>query len=214
MAGLRNGAASQAQFDNPTALAIDADGNIYVAEQGNNCIRKISNTGIVGPAFGTDGRSFTDQNGVFRGVIAPVGIATDNNNVVYFTSRDVGSPCACTNMIFKITQGVPALVAGSGPRGFTDGPALTARFNNPAGIAVDASGTIYVAELLTHRVRRITTDQVVSTLAGSATDPSMGGFLDGPAAISKFNFPWGVSVDDSGYVYVADFFNSRIRKIY
>ncbi|TEB40840.1 hypothetical protein D0809_28560, partial [Flavobacterium circumlabens] len=99
--------------------------------------------------------------------------------------------------------------AGSGTYGFADGSAATASFRSPIGVAVDASGNVYVADTNNHKIRKITPAGVVSTLAGSGIP----GFANGTGVAVQFVFPSGVAVDASGNVYVADTNNYMIRKI-
>ena len=99
-------------------------------------------------------------------------------------------------------------LAGSGTSGYTDGTGTSAQFNSPTGVAVDGAGNVYVADQGNHRIRKITTSGVVSTLAGSTS-----GYTDGTGTSAKFNNPIGVAVDGAGNVYVADQGNHRIRKI-
>ncbi|MDB5096774.1 MAG: hypothetical protein JWM80_1195 [Cyanobacteria bacterium RYN_339] len=100
-------------------------------------------------------------------------------------------------------------LAGEGVEGFTDGPGSTARFNKPWDVAVAAGGTVYVADHSNHRIRKITPDGTVSTLAGDG----VAGHVDGEGHLARFNYPRGVAVDPVGNVYVADTDNDRIRKI-
>jgi len=104
---------------------------------------------------------------------------------------------------------VVSTLAGSGTLGHRDGTGTAAQFNNPSGVGVDSSGNIYVADRNNHRIRKITSAGVVSTLAGSGDAD----FADGTGTAAQFNFPRGVGVDSSGNVYVADKKNNRIRKI-
>lgn len=115
-----------------------------------------------------------------------------------------------SHRIRKITAaGVVTTIAGNGTAGYTNGTGTAAQFKNPSGVDVDASGNIYVADRLNHRIRKITTSGVVSSLAGTGTS----GTTDGAAGSAKFSDPYGVTVDVSGNVYVADLISSRIRKI-
>lgn len=99
--------------------------------------------------------------------------------------------------------------AGSGVKGFADGVGVSAHFNSPSGLAVDSTGTVYVADSFNHRIRKILPDGTVSTLAGSGSH----GFSNGVGIDARFKFPKGVAVDSTGVVYVADSYNNRIRKI-
>jgi VCBS repeat-containing protein len=113
-----------------------------------------------------------------------------------------------TYTIGVTVYGVTTL-AGSGTAGFNDGTGMGAQFNLPVGVAVDSSGNVYVADSSNHRIRKIDSDGVVSTLAGSGT----AGSVDGTGTAAQFNSPWGVAVDSSGNVYVVDRVNFNIRKI-
>ena len=113
-------------------------------------------------------------------------------------------------LIRKITAaGVVTTLAGSGSSGSTNGTGTAASFNNPHGVAVDGSGNVYVADTDNKLIRKITSAGVVTTLAGSGSQ----GSADGTGTAASFSYPYGVAVDGSGNVYVADYFNHKIRKI-
>ena len=101
------------------------------------------------------------------------------------------------------------VLAGSGSRGFADGAGAAAQFNNPIGVAVDGKGNFIITDQGNHRVRKLTPDGTVSTLAGSGS----AGFADGAGAAAQFNGPYGVAVDCEGSIIIADFNNKRLRKI-
>src|SRR5690606_13331021 len=105
------------------------------------------------------------------------------------------------------TDGTVSTLAG-GTAGFADGPGNEAKFNQPIDVAVDREGNVYVADNMNHRIRKITPDGEVTTLAGSTA-----GYADGSGATAQFQSPSGLEVDDSGTLYVADRNNHRIRQI-
>ena len=201
--GFADGTGLAAQFNSPAGVVTDGSGNLYVADQSNNCIRKIVvATGVVTTLAGSGTSGFADGTGPAAQFRLPTGITIDASGNLYVTDQS-------NNRIRKIvvTTGVVTTLAGSGAAGNFDGTA--AQFHNPAGIVADGSGNLYVADQSNYRIRKIVVATgVVSTLAGSTP-----GSADGTAAGAQFNYPYGVTVDASGTVYVGDTFNQRIRII-
>jgi sugar lactone lactonase YvrE len=201
--GFADGAAKEASFKQPAGIALDGSGNIYLADAYNNRIRKITPAGVVTTLAGSGKEGFADGMGkdaVFNG---PAGIAIDRDGNIY-TAEWKG------HRVRKITPaGVVTTLAGSGKAGFADGTGAEASFNTPQGVAVDASGNVYVSESGNHRIRRITPSGLVSTLAGSGKP----GFADGTGAEASFKSPTGIALDAVGNVYVSDTGNHQIRKI-
>jgi serine/threonine-protein kinase len=204
--GLQNsddGPGTTASFDHPSAVAIDTSGNIYVADYENHKIRKITAAGMVSTLAGSGSLGSADGPGNVASFTFPSGVAVDASGNVYVADWYF-------NKIRKITPaGVVSTFAGDGTAGATDGTGIAASFNRPEGVVADASGNIYVADRLNHKIRKITTTGLVSTLAGSGST----GATDGPGTTVSFNAPFGVAVDASGNVYVADLGNNKIRKI-
>ncbi|WP_205962781.1 NHL repeat-containing protein [Pararobbsia silviterrae] len=187
--GAADGTGALARFAGPSAVAVDVSGNVYVADHGNNEIRIVTPAGVVS----TLARSF---NG-------PEGVAVDASGNVYVA--DSGN-----NEIRKITPtGVVSTLAGSTTSGSADGTGSGASFDYPAGVAVDASGNVYVADYGNNEIRKITPLGVVTTLAGSTTP----GDVDGTGSAAAFDGPYGVAVDASGNVYVAEYDGQEIREI-
>ena len=201
--GSANGTGTSATFNYPTGVTADAAGNVYVADYGNNLIRKITSAGVVTTFAGSGNQALTDGTGTSASFFFPYGVAADAAGNVYVA--DYG-----TNAIRKITvAGVVTTLAGSGASGSANGTGAAASFRGPSSVAVDAAGNIYVADLHNHLIRKITTAGVVTTLAGSGT----AGSTDGTGTSASFNYPSGVAVDAAGNIYVADSGNNLIRKI-
>jgi prepilin-type N-terminal cleavage/methylation domain-containing protein len=200
-AGYSDGTGAAAQFNTPTGVAVDSSGTMYVADYANNRIRKMTPAGVVSTLAGSGTTGSSDGTGAAAQFSYPRGVAVDSSGTMYVADY-------ANHRIRKITPaGVVSTLAGS-TASFADGTGAAAQFNYPRGVAVDSSGTAYVADTYNHRIRKITPAGVVSTLAGSTAS-----FADGTGAAAQFNYPFGVAVDTSGTVYVADNYNHRIRKI-
>ena len=209
--GDRDGTGIDARLFFPTGIALDSTGNIYVTEQLGYTIRKITPAGVVSTLAGTFGvRGSADGIGNGASFYYPCGIAVDSAGNVYVSE-------ILNQTIRKITPtGVVSTIAGAaGVNGSTDGPGAVARFSNPADLAIDNTGNLYVADNLNSTIRKIVLgssmrDITVSTFAGTA---GVVGNTDGTGAAASFNGPYGLSVDGVGNIYVADTFNHTIRKI-
>ncbi|MEZ0184747.1 NHL repeat-containing protein, partial [Flavobacterium oncorhynchi] len=199
--GFADGTATTAQFSNPSGVVVDALGNLYVAEQSNHKIRKITPGGEVTTLAGST-RGFEDGIGTQAKFNLPVGVAADASGNVYVAD-------ALNNRICKITQSGEVTTLAGGTSGFADGAGSAAKFIWPNGVAVDALGNIYVADRGNHKIRKITPSGEVTTLAGSGAQ----GFADGTGTGAQFSIPSGVAVDALGNVYVTDMTNFKIRKI-
>jgi sugar lactone lactonase YvrE len=202
-AGSTDGAGTAASFYDPRGVAVDASGIVYVADQNNNKIRKINPAGVVTTLAGSGGTGSADGTGTAASFNAPTGVAADASGNVYVADYS-------NNKIRKINSaGVVTTLAGSGGLGSTDGTGTAASFYHPYGVAVDASGNVYVADEGNQKIRKIDSAGVVTTLAGSGNY----GSTDGTSSAASFDNPSGVAVDASGNVYVADSGNNKIRKI-
>lgn len=198
-----DGTGATAKFNAPAGAALDAAGNLFVSDYNNNRIRKVTAGGVVTTLAGSGTAAFADGTGIAASFDSPEGIAVDATGNVYVADSS-------NNRIRKVTVGgVVTTVAGSGTAAFADGTGVAASFDGPNGLAMDASGNLYVADQNNHRIRKVTPAGVVTTLAGSGT----AAFADGTGAAASFNLPHGVGVDASGNVYVTDEFNQRIRKV-
>ena len=201
--GVRDGAAGQARFGEPFGVAVDKEGNVYLADAGeSNRIRKLTPAGeVLTLAGGREG--YADGRGAEAAFNTPSSLAVDAGGNLYVA--DTGN-----NRVRRVTpEGVVTTVAGSGEAGFRDGPASDARFDAPVGVAVDKEGNVYVADTYNDRVRLVTKGGQVRTLAGAGRP----GHSDGPAADSLFDTPCALAVSEAGDIYVADTGNNRLRKI-
>lgn len=204
-AGWGNGSGTQALFAYPSGVAVDGTGNIYVADFVNDTIRKVTPAGVVTNPYGQPGVSGTTNgsgtNALFN---QPNSVAIDSSGIIYVADSSNSS-------IRKITSGTVTLLAGRPTKtGTSDGSGTNARFNNPQGVCVDASGIVYVADSGNNTIRKIDTSGVVTTLAGR---PGVIGWANGTGTNALFNTPTGVATDGSGNIYVADFYNFAVRKV-
>ncbi len=201
-----DGSGSSARFNRVEAVALGPDGNLYLADTFNHTIRKMTPQGTVTTFAGSPGdRGSTDGTGAAARFYLPSGIAVGPDGFVYVAD-------SANNALRKISPaGVVSTLAGSpGNFGTFDGPGSTALFDFPAGLAVDESGMIFVADSYNHTIRRVTPGGEVSTVAGLA---GTNGSSDGTGATARFSSPAGLQVDGSGNIYVADQSNYTIRKI-
>jgi sugar lactone lactonase YvrE len=193
--GSSDGTGAAASFKLPEGLTIDSNGNLYVADTGNNKIRKITAAGVVTTLAGAGSYGSTDGAGAAASFFAPTGVAIDVSGNVYVA--DFGS-----RKIRKITAGgVVSTIAGSGSYGSTDGAGAAASISGPRYIAVDASGNLFVTDYVNNKIRKITATGIVTTLAGTT------------GSTRFFNSIAGLAIDSSGILYVADTGNNKIRKV-
>jgi glucose/arabinose dehydrogenase len=201
--GFADGAAREARFADPFGVAVGQDGGVYVSDAGeSNRVRKVTPQGSVETlAGGREG--FADGAGAAASFNTPSAVALDAAGNLYVA--DTGN-----NRVRKVTpEGVVTTLAGDGAAGFREGPAAQARFDAPVGVAVDKEGSVYVADTYNDRVRVVTKEGLVRTLAGSGSPA----YADGAGEGASFDTPCGVAVSDAGEVYVADTGNDRLRKI-
>ena len=218
--GFADGTNSNALFNGPAGIAVDANGNVFVADQYNNSIRKIT------PVAGTTNWSVTtiagqgpDTNGVADGTntaaqfSSPTGVAADTNGHLFVADQannEIRKMTSLgTNWIVTTIAGHNSVKAGSA--GFVDGTNTTAQFNGPAGVAVDASDNVYVADQTNNAIRKLTplgANWVTTTIGGQ---PRSAGTNNGAGTNALFNSPFGLAVDAKGGVFVADTENNTIR---
>jgi hypothetical protein len=204
--GSADGTGSAARFYFPYAVAVDGAGTVYVADSSNHTIRKVTAAGVATTLAGAAGvPGSVDGAGSAARFYGPRGVAVDGAGTVYVADSS-------NHTIRRVTAaGLVTTLAGlAGAPGSGDGTGSAARFNSPTGVAVDAAGTVYVADSSNHAIRRITAAGVVTTMAGLA---GVSGSADGAGSAARFNTPTGVAVDGVGTVHVSDHGNHTIRKV-
>ena len=205
-AGLVNGVANKARFNQPSKIIMDERGNLYISEEGNNVIRKISTDGIVS-TFAGSGKEGKENNskGAMASFHGPSGMAFDKKGNLYVAD-------IFNHQIRKISAiGEVSVYAGNGKQGFVNAPiALSASFAFPVALAMDAEDNLLVVDEGNHVIRKISKQGVVSTIAGSG----IAGFHDDANGLkASFNQPNGIAIDANGNIFIADQLNHRIRKI-
>lgn len=203
MPGFHDGNPVVAQFDRPRGIAIAQNGTIYIADSVNHRIRKISEDGRVSTIAGNGSPGFVNGKQNQSQLNFPTALA-------FSAQGDLLIADTFNHSIRKLSSnGELSTLAGNGQEGFKDGAPESAEFRYPRGLAVGKKGELYIADTNNNRIRELTPEGRVITLAGTGTAD----FMDGGAAVARFNAPVGIAVDDEGTLYVADSKNHRIRKI-
>ncbi|MBI6546423.1 MAG: SMP-30/gluconolactonase/LRE family protein, partial [Cyanobacteria bacterium NC_groundwater_1444_Ag_S-0.65um_54_12] len=201
------GPATSANFRNPNDVAIDGAGNLYIADTGNHRVRKVASNGIITTVAGNGTAAFAGDNGPATGASLnnPRDVLLDASGNLYIA--DSGN-----NRIRKVaSNGTITTVAGNGTAAFAgdNGPATGASINSPRGMALDASGNLYIADASNHRIRKVDTSGTITTM-GSGWGFSGDG---GPVSAAKMKSPRGVAFDGAGNLYINDTNNNRIRQV-
>ena len=200
--GFAEGTGSSAKFCYPNGIVANVDGNLYVADSGNNRIRKITPTGVVTTLAGTSIPGNVDGASTIAQFYFPIGIDIDAFGNLYVADSQ-------NHRIRKITPtGVVTTLAGS-TIGLADGTGSLAKFNNPKGVAVDLNGNVYVADEANHKIRKITSTGVVTSIAGNG----FAGDIDDQGDRARLNLPFGIAFDENGNFYVGDTENNKIKKV-
>lgn len=208
-----NGKATLAQLSHPTGLAVDSAGNVYISDTGNGLVRKVSTSGVITTFAGTPGTGgYGGDGGGAAGAFLsqPSGLAFDSAGNLYIadSGNDVIRKVAIATGNISTYAGKYSnggLYSGNG------GPATNAGLYVPVAVAVDASGNLYIADSNSNVVRKVSTDLIISTIAGNGTVGFSGD--GGMPTLAKLSHPKGVAVDSAGNVYISDTLNSRIRVV-
>lgn len=204
------GQAKDARFNQPRAVATDAEGNLYIADMRNRVIRKVSGNGTVSTVAGngTAGNEGAGGPATKAQIAQPTGMTIDNEGNVYIADYN-------SSVIKKVTtSGIMTIFAGTGTEGFSGdgGPAAQAKLYRPTAVAVDKDGNVFISDASNKVIRKVSKSGVISTVAGV---PGRAGYAgDGGAATKALlTQPAGIAVDNSGNLYIADPSNSVIRKV-
>ena len=202
------GLATNAQLKSPYGVAVDKNGVIFIADTHNDRIRKVTTNGVITTVAGNGNRGFSGDGGQATNaqLNQPSDVAVDLNGNIYI--------CEWGNHTIRkvATNGVITTIAGNGIAGFSgDGNIATnAQLNQPDGVAVNSNGVVFIADAKNHRIRKVVSNGVITTIAGNGIAGYSG---DGNIATNaQLNWPYGVAVDNSN-IYIADQFNYRVRKI-
>ena len=208
------GPAVAAQLYRPEGVAVDGAGNLYIADSSNNRIRKVDAGEVISTVAGDGTYGYGGDGGpaVAAQLRGPSGVAVDGAGNLYIADE-------FNHRIRKVdAAGVISTVAGDGTRGYgfggyggDGGPATAAQLSSPEGVAADGAGNLYIADRFNHRIRKVDAGGVISTVAGDGTRGYGGD--GGPAVAAQLRGPSGVAVDGAGNLYIADYFNNRIRKV-
>ncbi len=190
------GPAVAAQLRDPSGVAVDSAGNVYIADMGNHRIRLVTPGGVISTLAG----------GTTNQLNNPAGVAVDGAGTVYVADTE-------NHRIRRLVGGVLTTIAGTGAAGFSGdgGPGTSAQLWNPRGVAVDAAGNVYIADRWNRRVRRIAPNGTIDTIAGNGTAGFSGD--NGSALAAQFGDLYAIAIDLVGGVYVADASNHRIRRV-
>lgn len=204
------GLAVNAQINGPMGVAADAFGDLFIADTGNNRIRKVTNTGIMYTVVGNGNAGFFGDGGLgpLAALHAPQSVAVDPAGNLYIADTANHRVRTATQTLIVQT------LAGTGHGGFSgdNGPAIDAQLNSPSSVALDGAGNVYIADRDNGRIRVVSRSGTITTAAGSAQAAGIGD--GGPAIAAQIAAPQGIVVDGAGDVFISDTGHNRIREIF
>ncbi|MEU7227155.1 NHL repeat-containing protein [Streptomyces chrestomyceticus] len=203
------GPAILTQLNWPHDVALDKNGNLYIAERNSNRVRKVTPGGIITTVAGNGQAGYVSDGGPATAtqLYSPASVAVDDAGNIYIADMN-------NHRIRKVdTRGIITTVAGNGQAGYTSdgGPATATQLYTPHGVAVDGQGNLYIAEWNNHRIRKVDTNGIITTVAGNGQAGY--GSDGGPATATKLYYPGGVEADRNGNLFIADTSNHRVRKV-
>ncbi|MFH8409244.1 NHL repeat-containing protein [Streptomyces sp. NPDC018019] len=193
----------------PADVAVDDAGNLYIADTNNHRVRKVTPGGIITTVAGNGEAGYVSDGGpaIATKLHYPHALTVDRGGNLYIADHH-------NHRVRKVTpNGNITTVAGNGTAGYVSdgGPAISTRLYHPMGLAVDAEGNLYIADRYNHRIRKVTPNGIITTVAGNGT----AGYVSdgGPAIGTRLHYPWGVTLDEAGNLYIGDGHNHRVRKV-
>jgi sugar lactone lactonase YvrE len=202
------GPAAEARVNWPWSVAVGADGSLYIADTGNSRVRKVDPAGVITTLAGNGKKAYSGDGGPATwAAVRPTAVALGAGGTFYIA--DAGN-----NRVRRVdADGVITTFAGNGEAGYSGdgGPAIEASLHDPTDVAMGADGSLYIADTLNNRVRKVDTAGVIATVAGDGREAYA--HDGGPATEAALHWPEGVAVAPGGTLYIADRGNERVRKV-
>ena len=205
-----SGPATSAELNSPVGVAADSAGNLYIADEGNNVIRKIDSSGTITTVAGNNEEGYSGDNGLATSatLYAPAGVAVDSTGNLYIADTN-------NNRVRKVTAatGIITTIAGTGTAGYSgdNGPAASATLNKPSAVVEGSTGNLYILDTGNNVVRLLNTTGKITTIAGTGTAGYSGD--NGPATSATLRAPYGLNIDTVGNLSIADSGNNVVRVV-